>query len=428
MAVAKSLDQKLAILAKDRYHKSFILADAKDADMAFGIASPGKSPEMHAHEGKHRTLSQYRQQIRDIVQQGLVDIMLMSASTSDVLTIGEKLFAKSHITPAARANDTTDIHIVRGGTYAQVPSRPFSSASIDHIQCGKVACEGDERFLGANLGLYSCTFNNIPERDLETLTAYKNFRHEAERKGFKHFLEVFDPNVDSKIPPEQFGAFINDHIVRTLAGVPRSGRPLFLKIAYHGPKYMEELCRYDESLIVGILGGSSGTTMDAFHMLAEAKGAGARVALYGRKINNSEHQLSFVKALRLVADDQITPAEAVKLYHSDLQKLNIKPYRAIDQDMLLTSTANNYGATGTGAVISGTKPTAPATTTAPVATKPASNAAPATAASSKPKSSVLPRPAGIYPLKADGTPDFAKMTALQKQAYQKARRDAIYGK
>ncbi len=47
---------------------------------------------------------------------------------------------------------------------------------------------------------------------------------------------------------------------------------------------MEALARYDSSLIVGILGGSAGTTFDAFHMLWEAKKYGARVALYGRKI------------------------------------------------------------------------------------------------------------------------------------------------
>ena len=73
------------------------------------------------------------------------------------------------------------------------------------------------------------------------------------------------------------------------------GRPLFLKIVYHGPAAMEALARYDRSLVVGILGGSAGTTFDAFHMLWEAKKYGARVALYGRKINNAEHQLSFVQ-------------------------------------------------------------------------------------------------------------------------------------
>ena len=37
----KTLDQKLAALRKNPGANEFILADAKDADMAFGIAAPG---------------------------------------------------------------------------------------------------------------------------------------------------------------------------------------------------------------------------------------------------------------------------------------------------------------------------------------------------------------------------------------------------
>src|SRR5215471_12235939 len=107
-AMQKSLDQKLAnIHADPSGAKDFILADAKDADMAAGLAATGKD----AITGKVRSLSEYRDQMREIVKQGLVDIMLMSASTSEALTIREKLFVNSHITPAVRANDTTDIHL-----------------------------------------------------------------------------------------------------------------------------------------------------------------------------------------------------------------------------------------------------------------------------------------------------------------------------
>src|ERR1700761_5496119 len=107
-AVDKSLDRKLAAIHANPNSKEFILADAKDADMAFGIGAPGRSPEMHAGEGHMRTLAEYRDNIRQITKQGLVDIMLMSASTCDALAIGEKLFDNSHVTPAARANDTSD--------------------------------------------------------------------------------------------------------------------------------------------------------------------------------------------------------------------------------------------------------------------------------------------------------------------------------
>src|SRR6202043_2768918 len=106
---------------------------------------------------------------------------------------------------------------------------------------------------------------------------------EAERKGFRHFLEVFDPNRPESVETSKLPDFINDAIVRTLAGVASKGRPIFLKIVYHGPRAMEELVRYDPHLVVGILGGSAGTTRDAFQMLADAQKYGAKVALYGRK-------------------------------------------------------------------------------------------------------------------------------------------------
>jgi len=343
----KSLDVKIARILADSACRDFILADAKDADMAFGLAAPGKSPEHHAHEGRFRTLDEYRQLIREVVGQGLVDIMLMSASTSEVLTIQERLFDSSHVTPAVRANDTTDIWLAAGaGRYAAQPSRPFRTATIDHIMCGKVECEPAERTLGADLGLYSVTFNNDVETDLRVLEAYREFRLEAERKGFRHFLEVFDPNAPGEHPPADLPRFINDHIVRTLAGVTSRGRPLFLKIPYHGPAAIEALAGYDRSLVVGILGGSSGTTFDAYHMLWEAKKYGARVALYGRKINNAEHQLTFVKYLRLVADDEIAPAEAVRAYHADLKRLGIRPYRTLEDDLAATATASGYAAAG----------------------------------------------------------------------------------
>jgi hypothetical protein len=335
----KSLDEKLANIHADPFGaKDFILADAKDADMAAGLAAPGQD----AVTGKVRSLADYRDQMREIVRQGLVDIMLMSASTSEVLTIDERLFDNSRITPAVRANDTTDIHLMTGGTYASDPSRPFRTATIEQIQSGKVNPSDGERKRGANLGLYSITPNNNIAFDYATLEAYKQFRIEAESRNFRHFLEVFDPNACGAACPHDLGRFINDLIVRTLAGVPRSGRPIFLKIAYHGPASMEELVAYDPHLIAGILGGSSGTTYDAFKLLEEAKKHGARAALFGRKINNSEHQLTFVKFLHAIANGQIAADEATRAYHGELAKLNIKPQRALKDDMEQTVTATAY--------------------------------------------------------------------------------------
>ncbi len=282
--------------------------------------------------------------------QGLVDIMLMSASSNYQLTIEERLFDATAITPAARANDASDVFAVRHGRYVAQPAQPFRTALLDHIQCGHVDCDETDRALGADLGLYSITLNNNLDNDLKTLEQYKLFREEAERKGFRHFLEVFDPNAPQGLAGDDTGRFINDIIARTLAGVAGPGRPVFLKIVYHGPRAMEELVAYDPHLVVGILGGGAGTTYDAFKLLSEAAEYGARAALFGRKINSSECQLAFIEFLRRIADGQISPEEAVRAYHSVLQKLNIKPLRSLADDMTLQTGVMSYGGSSSASV------------------------------------------------------------------------------
>jgi hypothetical protein len=115
-----------------------------------------------------------------------------------------------------------------------------------------------------------------------------------------------------------------------------------LKIVYHGPKAMEELAQYDPNLVVGILGGSAGTTYDAFRLIHDAQKYGARVALFGRKINNAEHQLAFIEMLRLITDGKLNPEEAVRAYHGVLQGKGIKPHRALEEDLKLTDQVMSY--------------------------------------------------------------------------------------
>jgi len=93
---------------------------------------------------------------------------------------------------------------------------------------------------------------------------------------------------------------------------------------------------------VGILGGSAGTTRDAFQLIYDASKYGARVALFGRKINLSEHPLAFIEFLRRVVDGEIEPTDAVKAYHDVLQKCGIKPQRTLQQDMHLTFNKTGY--------------------------------------------------------------------------------------
>src|SRR5258707_10587809 len=425
----KSLDTKLAEVKANPASRAFIIADAKDADMAFGVRAPGPrsylarrgeraarfSPEVWTRdEFGYRNLPEFLDIIREVVQQGMIDIMLMSAYVNEQLTIKDGLFRDSRVTPAARANDTTDVWAVRHGCYTREAAQPFRSATIDQIQCGKIECDRTTNaFPGANLGLYSVTFVNELEQDRETLLAFKEFREEAERKKFRYFLEVFDPNVKTGVPSEKLGEFINDNIIRSLAGVPESGRPLFLKVVYHGPRAMEELVQYDPNLVVGILGGSAGTTYDAFKLIHDAQKYGARVALYGRKINNAEHQLAFIEMLRLITDGKLAPEEAVRAYHGVLQGKDIKPHRSLDEDLKLTDQSMSYDG-------SATKRATVEVRNNPVgASKVARSPEKGERLTSPPAASAAE--AVGWPRRADGTPDFEKMTAVQRRAFDQAR-------
>ncbi|MBM3834030.1 MAG: hypothetical protein FJ403_12320 [Verrucomicrobia bacterium] len=432
----KSLDQKLAEIKANPSSRAFILADAKDADMAFGVRAPGPrsylsangerparfSPEVWSREEFGcRNLPEFLDIIREVVHQGLIDIMLMSAYVNEQLSIKEGLFRNSRVTPAARANDTTDVWAIREGCYTREPAQPFRTATIDHIQCGQIECDrstGD--FPGANLGLYSCTFVNHLEHDRQTLQWFKEFREEAERKRFRYFLEVFDPNVNSGIAPDKLGAFINDQIIRSLSGVTGAGRPLFLKIVYHGPKAMEELAQYDPNLVVGILGGSAGTTYDAFKLIHDAQKYGARVALFGRKINNAEHQLAFVEMLRLITDGRISPEEAVRAYHGVLQANGIQPTRPLDQDIQLTDQSMSYDG-------SATRRSTVAVQGNPLAKRDA--AAPHEQSDRITLGAAANESANSHgwPVLSNGAPDFEKMNAVQRRAYHQDRLTRKFG-
>ena len=345
----KRLDQKLAnILSGSTSPRDFIIADAKDADMAFGITAPGPQSGKVCHsynksEGCWKTLDTYLEQIRSVIRQNIVDIMLLSASNLERLGMKERLFENSAITPAARANDTSDVWAVRGGKYpTDHPSRSFRTATLDHIKYGRLTQDHSQPILGADLGLYSITFTNNIDWDYKALQDFHEFRIEAEKKRFRYFLEVFNPNVNPGIPDRKVAAFLNDHIVRTLAGVTEAGRPIFLKIPYNGPGPLEELVAYDSRLVVGILGGSSGTTHDAFQLIYDAQKHGAKVALFGRKINLSEHPLAFIDLLRRVVDGEVSPTEGVKVYHNILQQSGIRPQRTLQQDLQVTTNKMSY--------------------------------------------------------------------------------------
>lgn len=321
----KTLDVKLKDLRTNPNSKAFIIAYAADPDMSWGVATLPKGTSIQS----------FCDGLADLVEQGKIDILLTSVSSMDRLARDRRIFDTSSVTPAVRANDTTDLWAARGGSYQKHPSRPFATTTIEEAQYGTLTPETDQT-PDVNLGLYSVTFNNDLDADWYSLEQFKEFRIEAVQNDFRYFLEVFNPNVpDCGIPPEGIGNFVIDQIARMLAGIPRASRPEFLKIAYNGPESMEALVTYDADLIVGILGGVTSTTYDAYKLIADAKKCGARVALFGRRIKGAENPRAFVDTLRDVADGEVTPEEGVKVYRNTLEKLHITPARSLEDDMVL---------------------------------------------------------------------------------------------
>jgi DhnA family fructose-bisphosphate aldolase class Ia len=317
---ASLLDQKLARIRAGRYRRAdFIIADAKDADMGFGLTAPGPDGQ-----GGFKKREQYLDAITTMIRSGVVDIMLMSASSAEVL-VKQGSFKTGKVTPAIRLNDASDIWSQRGSTYRDHPSRPF--ATVELTQTAKLG----------RLGLYSITFSNDIERDRESLQAFRAFRSAAAGQKLRYFLEVFNPAFDIGLKGAEIGEYINDSIIRTLAGVTTADRPLFLKLQYNGPKAMEELASYDpEGLIVGVLGGGKGTTRDTFELALQSERHGARVALFGRKINLAEAPVDLVSLMRRVIEGDISTLDAVKEYHDRLKKAQTRPHRPLKDDLEIT--------------------------------------------------------------------------------------------
>ncbi len=318
------LDQKLARIHAGAYKRTdFIIADAKDPDMGPALAAHGPNRQPDGTSARTRTRAEFLDSIRAILGQDIVDVMLTSASNAEAL-LASNAFAGSGAKPAIRANDTTDIWVGRGAAYAKRPSRPFRTASLAAV--AKLT----------DLGLYSITFNNDLDWDVASLEAFAAFRADAAKHRVRYFLEVFNPNVDAGVAPDVLPHYVNDCIVRCLAGLTRAERPQFLKIAYNGPKALDELASFDPSLVVGVLGGGAGTTRDCFELIHQAEKYGARVALFGRKINLAEAPLEMIAHMRAVADGAMSPSEAVRSYHGALAKAGITPIRPIEADEIIT--------------------------------------------------------------------------------------------
>src|SRR5208282_2478377 len=175
------LDDKLARIRAGGYRRTdFIIADAKDPDMGPGLHAVGPARQKDGSATRLRTREEFLQSIEAIVRQDVIDVILTSVSNLEQL-VKRNAFAHSGVKPV--------IH----------------------------------------LGLYSITFTNDVDADLASLEAFRQFRADAEEHGFSYFLEVFNPNVEKALDAEFVPHFVNDAIVRCLAGLTEAERPRFLK-------------------------------------------------------------------------------------------------------------------------------------------------------------------------------------------------------
>ena len=239
------LDEKLArIRAGDYQRKDFIIADAKDPDMGPGLWAVGPHRLADGSTPRLSTRAEFLDAVTAVIKQDVVDIMLTSLSNLEAL-VERDAFVGTGVKPAIRANDTTDIWRHRGASYHNRASLPFRTAALERAKPF------------TDLGLYSITFNNDIDADLESLHAFADFREDAAMNEFNYFLEVFNPNV-SNMSDEDMPRYVNDAIIRCLAGLTKAERPQFLKIAYNGPRALDELASFDPGLVVGVLGGGAG--------------------------------------------------------------------------------------------------------------------------------------------------------------------------
>jgi DhnA family fructose-bisphosphate aldolase class Ia len=316
----RRIDEKLANITSGNYGpRDFIMTFGKDADLLRGCSATGVDAQ-----GRPRPLAAYRADVKRVIESDQADIVLTSLSTAEILA-ESGAYSHTSVTPAVRLNDPTDRWRVRGGAYPAYPALPFRSSRLDAVKPV------------SNLGLYGLTFYNDPVQDHATLQAYSDFLDLASRVGIRHFLQLSDPSFRIDTGDVDYAAYRNDILIRSLAGIARRERPLFIEVDYHGPASMEELANWHPAkLVVGITGCAGGTTRDCLERLAQAEKHGARLASFSRESFACEDPVLMLATMRRIVREGMSSFEAVKAYHDDLRREGLTPNRALQDDAELT--------------------------------------------------------------------------------------------
>jgi len=114
------LDGKLARIRSGAY--SAPTSFSPRSRFGNGAGLQGAGPARAGAPGKWRTREAFIGGVETVIKQDVVDIMLVSVSNLERL-VAHDAFAATGVKPAIRANDATDIWVMRGSPYATKPSR-----------------------------------------------------------------------------------------------------------------------------------------------------------------------------------------------------------------------------------------------------------------------------------------------------------------
>ena len=218
--MTKSLDQNRGHPRRSFGKQSF--HHRRRQGRRYGFRRPSARPGSAAKTTTTRatgTLEDFRAQIRDVVRQGIVDIMLLSASNVEILAMEERLFENSAVTPAARANDTSDIWAVRGGKY-RARHRDVSHGDARPYHVWMHRSQAQQKIAGA-------AWDSIPSRLPITLT--RNTMRCASSMNFdsKPSGRVFAISSKCSIPTSSLGflkrIFQPSSMITLFAPWPASG-------------------------------------------------------------------------------------------------------------------------------------------------------------------------------------------------------------
>jgi hypothetical protein len=191
--------------------------------------------------------------------------------------------------------------------------------------------------------------------------------------------------------------------LRTLLAIPDHYRVLFLQGGALGQNAAVPL----NLLPPGGVADYIDTGHWAQKSIAEAQKYGARVALFGRKINQAEHQLAFIEMLRFITEGRIAPGEAVRAYHAVLDTKKIKARLPLEKDLELTEQAMSYDGSASRRSVS-------VPTVQPASSLPTQNGQP-------------PPTQNGWPMFPNGSPDFERMSTAERRTYDTSRLKRRFG-